>query len=218
MRPRRFPFVELGIIVLAVVGVIAIFVVNYPLEKKRAADVAKQRACPSEIYARMLVHYDNPPIYEEEYRMQDVEGKSRFDYRIRSYGGKQVTIVAPDRSTYDVSFAYGRMDQDGVWQLVNQPPRGKTDVHYTIYVKQLVECKQGERTIVFTDPHYWATTAGRRFSIDLSKQNPRDLLKMSSTSLADDRYEKVVNEFRTFGPQTFRTKIAGAQAALRREK
>lgn len=218
MQRRRFPFVELGIIVLAVIGVIAIFVVNYPLEKKRAADVAQRQACPSQIYARLLMRYDKPPIYEEEYRMQDVEGKSAFDYRIRSYSGKEVTIVAPARAMYDVSFAYGRMDQDGVWQLVNQPARGNTSVQYTVYVKQLVECKQGERTITFTDPHYWATTAGRQFSIDLSKQKPQDLLKMDSKSIANPGYEKVVNEFLTFGPDTFRKKIAAAQAAMRREK
>ena len=215
---RRFPFVEIGIIVLAVVGVIAIFTVNYPLEKKRAENVAQKRACPSQIYARMLVHYANPPIYEEEYRMQDVEGKSGFDYRIRSYGGKQVTITAPQEAIFDVSFFYGRIDQIGVWQLTDQPPRGNTDITYTIYVKQLVECKQGERTITFTDPHYWATTAGRQYSIDLSKQNPNDLLKMNSTTLANDKYEKIVNEFRSFGPESFRKKIASAQSALRREK
>lgn len=215
---RRFPFVELGIIVLALIGVIAIFTVNYPLEKKRAESVRQKQACPSEIYARMLVHYDKPPIYEEEYRMQDIEGKSTFDYRIRSYGGKQVTITAPERAMYDVSFFYGRIDQIGVWTLTDQPPRGKTDPTYTIYVKQLVECKQGERRISFTDPHYWATTAGRQFSIDLSKQNPRDLLKMNSTSLANDKYEKIVNEFRTFGPDSFRAKIAAAQAATRKGK
>lgn len=218
MRPRRFPFVELGIIVLAVVGVVAIFVVNYPLEKKRAADVATRRACPSQIYSRLLIGYDKPPVYEEEYRMQDVEGKSKFDYRIRSYSGKEVTIVAPERATYDVSFFYGRLDQDGVWQLVNQPPRGNTNVHYTVYVKQLVECKQGERTITFTDPHYWATTAGRQYAIDLSKQNPNDLLKMNSKALANPGYEKVVNEFLTFGPSSFRAKISAARAAMRKEK
>ncbi len=212
---RRFPFVEVGIIALAIIGVIAIFVVNYPYEKQRAADVAKKQACPSQIYARLLIRYDKPPIYEEEYRMQDIEGTSSFDYRIRSYDGKQVTISAPQRIVYDVSFFYGRIDQEGVWQLTDQPPRGNTDVHYTIYVKQLVECKQGERTITFTDPHFWATTAGRQYSLDLSKQSPKDLLKMNSMALADPRYEQIVNEFRTFGPESFRAKIAAAQAAMR---
>jgi hypothetical protein len=218
MRPRRFPIVELTIILLAVTAVVAIFVVNYPIEKKRAEEVAKRRACPSQIYSRLLIHYDKPPIYEEEYRMQDIEGKSAFDYRIRSYNGKQVTIAAPERAMTDVSFFFGRIDQLGVWKLTNQPPVGNTDTHYTIYVKQLVECEQGERTITFTDPHYWATKAGRQYAIDLSKQNPKDLLKMKSTSLADPRYEQIVNEFRTFGPPSFQKKIAAARAAMQKEK
>jgi hypothetical protein len=114
---------------------------------------------------------------------------------------------------YDVSFFFGRLDQDGVWQIVNQPPRGNTDVHYTVYVKQLADFKQGDRTITFTDPHYWATTAGRQYSIDLSKESPNDLLKLKSTELADDRYQKV-DDFRSFGPESFRTKIADARASL----
>ncbi|MBV8654905.1 MAG: hypothetical protein JO160_02600, partial [Candidatus Eremiobacteraeota bacterium] len=75
--------------------------------------------------------------------------------------------------------------------------------------------KQGERTVTFTDPHYWAVTAGRQYSIDLSKQSPNDLLKMQSTAVADPRYEQIVRDFREFGPDEFRANVAAAQARAR---
>ncbi len=177
--------------------------------------VDKVRAQPSALYARLLIHYDKPPIYEEEYDMQDVEGESTFSYRIRSYAGKEVTIQLPRAAPMtDVSFFFGKLVQDGVWDLMDKPPRGNTDAHYTVYVKQLADFKQGDRTITFTDPHYWATTAGRQYTIDLRKTNPNDLLKLSSTQLADPHYQEIVNDFRAFGPPAFRAKVAQVRAAF----
>jgi len=113
-----------------------------------------------------------------------------------------------------VSFFFGKLVQDGVWDLMDKPPRGNTDAHYTVYVKQLADFKQGDRTITFTDPHYWATTAGRQYTIDLRKTNPNDLLKLSSTQLADPHYQEIVNDFRAFGPPAFRAKVAQVRAAF----
>lgn len=182
-------------------------------EFSRLGAVSHVIQAPSQIYCRLLVSYDKPPVYEEEYRMQDIEGMSTFEYRIRTYDGKQITIKAPPHEMYDVSYFYGKLDQDGVWQLVNQPPRGNTNVHYTVYVKQLADYKQGERTITFTDPHYWATTGGRQFQIDLSKNKPGDLLKMQSTVLENPHYLQIVNDFRDFGPDSFKARIARARAS-----
>lgn len=215
---RRFP-TAWAIAVFAFVMVIIGWRIYSADELTRVQRVAHVREAPSQIYARLLIHYDKPPIYEEEYRMQDIEGKSTYSYRIRGYNGKQITITQPSRAVHDVSYFFGKLDQqDGVWQIVNQPDRGDTTVHYTIYVKQLADYKEGERTVTFTDPHYWATMAGRQYQIDLSKQSPKDLLKMDSTALADPRYEKIVNDFRAFGPDSFRARVAAAQAAVRAGK
>jgi hypothetical protein len=103
-----------------------------------------------------------------------------------------------------------------VWQLTNRPPRGNTDVRYTLYVHEIANRRQGSRTITFTDPHYWAVTAGRQYSIHLSPNSPTpDLLKLKSTSLADPRFEKIVQAFRSFGPPSFRQKILQAQQLIR---
>ncbi|MDP9025795.1 MAG: hypothetical protein M3N13_10530 [Candidatus Eremiobacteraeota bacterium] len=210
MRRSVAPFVVAFAVIMIVIGW---YIYHSNNEFTHLASVARVKAAPSRIYARLLVHYDKPPVYEEEYRMQDVEGLSTFDYRIRTYDGKQITITAPPHAMYDVSFFFGKIDQLGVWTLMNRPPRGNSDVHYTIYVKQLADFQQGDRTVTFTDPHYWATTAGRQFHIDLSKNAPKDLLTMKSTTLADPRYAQVVTEFRAFGPATFKERVKKARAS-----
>ncbi len=214
---RRSPvalLIALFSLVMAVFG----YFMYWKSEVGRIQAVEKVGKAPSAIYARLTIRYDHPPVYEEEYRMQDVEGVTTYDYRIRSYAGKQITITAPDHRTYDVSFFFGQLQEDGVWKLMDKPPRGNTAIHYTVYVKQQVDYKQGDRTITFTDPHYWATVAGHQFTIDLSKQSPSDLLKMKSTQLADPHYQTVVNDFLTFGPPAFRRRIAAARAELHAPK
>jgi len=208
---RRFPMSRIILVFAVIMAIIGWRFYYGRTEFSRVNSVSHTYNAPSAIYCRLLIHYDKPPIYEEEYRMQDVEGVSTFEYRIRTYNGKQITITAPPHQIYDVSFFYGSLDQEGIWQLMSRPPMGDTSVHYTIYVKQLADFKQGERTITFTDPHYLATTAGHQFHIDLSKNSPTDLLKMQSTTLADPRYDQIVNEFRHFGPPTFQAHVAQAR-------
>jgi hypothetical protein len=102
---------------------------------------------------------------------------------------------------------------------VNKPPVGNTDIHYTLHIFQVADNKHGQRTILFTDPHYWAVTAGRQYQIQLSPNSPTpDLTKLKSTTLADPRYEKIVQAFRNFGPPSFRQKVAHAQALIRKSK
>jgi len=210
---RKFPLVE----VLVVIFAIAIGVVGWQVDSYRyhLQPGVKAKSAPSELYARMSIRYANPPIYEEDYAMQDVEGVSTFQYRIRSYNCREITVKAPAAKVTDVSFFFGGLDQDGIWQLVNRAPLKGATAFYTVYVKQLADYKQGERTVTFTDPHYWAVTAGRQYSIDLSKQSPNDLLKMQSTAVADPRYEQIVKDFREFGPDEFRANVAAAQARAR---
>jgi len=183
------------------------------------AGLGHAQKAPSQLYARLTIRYPNPPIYQEEYRMQDIEGISKFEYTVRSYNCKEITIKAPAGKIYDVSFFFGGLDQDGIWQMVNLPPLKDADAFYTVYVKQLADFKQGERTVTFTDPKYWATRGNRRqFHLDLSKQNASDLLRMESQVTGDPRYEKIVESFRTFGPDEFRRNVALAQARARTSK
>jgi hypothetical protein len=205
---RRTTIVPLAIFIFVVVMVIiGIRIYASRPEFVGWNAVEKQRSAPSALHASLTIRYEKPPIYEEAYTTQDLDGVTSFQYRIRSYAGRQVTITSPPHATTDVSYFFGKLVQDGVWDLMDKPPAGDTSAHYTIYVRQTADFQTGDRTITFTDPHYWATTAGHQYEIDLRKTNPNDLLKLHGTQLADPRYLQIVNDFRDFGPPAFRDKV-----------
>jgi hypothetical protein len=211
---RRFP-IGLFIIVVSAVMLFLGWRIYGPGEMGRFAPAIHAQHAPSELYARMTIKYPKPPIYQEAYRMSDVEGVSLFEYEIRGYNGHVITVKAPAARVYDVSFFFGLLEQDGIWQMVDKPPLPEPDAFYTVYVKQLADYKQGERTVIFTNPQYWATKAGRQFNIDLSKGVPKDLLRLESSQVADPRYAQIVQAFRDFGPDEFRHNVAAAQARIR---
>jgi hypothetical protein len=211
---RRFP-IEIVIVALCVVFLILGWRIYGAGEMGRFAPVVHVQKAPSQLYARLTIHYAKPPIDTEEYRTSDVEGVSSFQYSIRGYDGRQITVNAPPARVYDVSFFFGRLVQDGVWDLVDKPSLPNANAHYTVYVKQLADFQHGQRTVTFTDPQYWATKSGREYSIDLSKGVPRDLLHVSSTEVADPRYEQILKDFRDFGPDVFRHNVAAAQERIR---
>ena len=132
------------------------------------AGLGHAQKAPSALYARLTIRYPNPPIYEEAYAMQDIEGISTFGYRVRSYACKEIIVKAPPGKMYDVSFFFGKLVQDGVWDLDDRPPLPNAGARYTVYVKQLVDYRNGERTVTFKDPHYCATKSSLQFEIDLS--------------------------------------------------
>src|SRR5690242_6353759 len=164
----------------------------------------------------LTMKYEKPPIYLEQYTMHNDNGVSTAQYKIQGYSGKVVTITLPPDKTYAVTFLFQQVVQDGIWQLMNKPPAGDTSAHYTLHIHQVADKEQGSRTITFTDPKYWAVEAGRQYHIELSKNSPvPDLTKLQSTSLADPRYQQIVQEFRNFGPDSFRAKVHQAQALVR---
>lgn len=183
----------------------------------RVQQVENIRSRTSALYAQLTITYDKPPIGEEHYWTEDYNGSSTYRYRVTPFnGGHSYTIYSLPRQSYDVSFFFGKLVQDQVWSLTNRHARGNTSIHYTVYVKQIADGQQGDRTITFTDPKWIASkAAGRQFQIDLRKTNPNDALKLQSTSLADTRYLEVVNDFRAFGPSAFRAKIEQARARVR---
>jgi hypothetical protein len=210
---RRTTVVPLAILIFVIVMIAIGAKIYEHNEFTRLSAVQKVLEQPSAIYARLTVRYDRPPIYEEEYDMSDVEAASTYSYAVSCYIGKKITVkqrVAHEMT--DVSYFFGKLVQDGIWDMMDTPVRNGADVHYTVYVKQKADFKEGDRTVSFTDPHYWATTAGRQYSIDLRKTNPNDVLKLKSTALADPRYQEVVDDFRAFGPPEFHENIARARA------
>ncbi len=211
---RRFP-IELFIVAVAVIMLVLGWRIYGAGEMGRFGPAVHAQKAPSELYARLLIRYPKPPVYEEEYRMSDIEGVSKFDYRIRGFNGRQITVNAPAARVYDVSFFVGRLDQDGIWDLVDKAPRPDPDAFYTVYVKQLADYKQGQRTVTFTNPKYWAAKAGQEFEIDLSKGVPKDFVALQAQQASGRRYQQIVDDFRGFGPDEFRQNVSAAQAKIR---
>ncbi len=216
---KRNPLPLILTIFFGVMLVASVFIYRKNNEFSHLGEVTKIVNSRSELYARLLVRYDRPPIYEEEYSMQDVNGVSTSRYRIRGYAGKEVRVTAPAARVREVSYFFGSLNQEGVWELINRPPVGNTGVHYTLYVKQILGDKQGERTVTFTDPQYWAAASvpGKHYEIHLDKNAPVDLSSVQSIDV-DARYQAIVNEFRNFGSPAFRADVARAQAVIRSAK
>lgn len=209
---RRNNWFGTALFVFAVLFVIGGLFLKWP-DFAHKQEVARVLSGRSVLDASLTITYSKPPIYLERYTMHNDNGVSSVVYKVQGYSGKVVTITLPPRKTYDVSFFFQQLVLEGVWQLTNKPAAGDTTALYTVHVHQVADNQQGSRTIVFTDPHYWAVEAGRQYSIQLSKNSPApaDLTKLTSTSLADPRYEKIVQEFRNFGPPSFRQEAAQAR-------
>lgn len=216
---RRDSWFGTAVFVFAVVFIICGLVfIKWP-DFQHKAELHNVRNSRSVLDLSLTIKYDKPPVYEERYTMRNDNGVSTAQYRIQGYAGKVVTITLPPDKTYAVTFFFEQVVQDGIWQLTNRPDAGNTDARYTLYVHQIADNKQGSRTITFTDPHYWAVTAGRQYHIVLGKNSPTpDLTKLQSTTLADPRFEQIVQAFRTFGTPAFRAKIAQARTLVRNSK
>jgi hypothetical protein len=203
------------VVVFVVLG--TIFIQWPDFQHKR--EVARIGRSASVLDLSLKIQYDKPPVYLEQYTMHNDNGVSTVQYKVQGYSGKVVTITMPPDKTYAVTFFFEQVVQDGIWQLTNKPLAGDTDAHYTLHIHQVADLQQGSRTITFTDPHFWAVQAGRQYRIQLTQSSPvPDLTKLQSTSLADPRYEKIVQAFRAFGPPSFRQKVAQAQALVRASK
>ncbi|HKU66292.1 MAG TPA: hypothetical protein VJP85_00805 [Candidatus Baltobacteraceae bacterium] len=216
---RRDNWFGTAIFVFAVVFIVlgTIFIPWPDFQHK--PEVSRVRQSASVLDLGLTIKYDKPPIYLEEYSMHNDNGISSAQYKVQGYSGKVVSITLPPDKTYAVTFFFQEVVQDGIWQLMNKPLAGDTSAHYTLHIHQVADKEQGSRTVTFTDPKYWALEAGRQYHIQLSPNSPTpDLTKLQSTSLADPRYQKIVQAFRNFGSDSFRAKVHQAQALVRASK
>lgn len=213
---KRFP-IGLAIGIFLVAGIVASLHFAPPIDWKTFKGAEQVGNAPSDIYAALDIRYAHPPIVSEKYEMEDRNGVSTFQYTIvRDAGARKritTTIKVPSEATYEVSFFFGQLVSDGVWDIQTQPPRGDTSVRYTVIVRQTEDFRHGGHVVHFTDPQYWATTAGHEFQIHLSRTGPLpNLLTLQGAGLRDPRYLKIVDDFRRFGPRAFRAAIARARA------
>ncbi|MEO6991704.1 MAG: hypothetical protein ABI346_05235 [Candidatus Baltobacteraceae bacterium] len=217
-RPR-VPFVPIAIALTVIAALALAWKMYGGIESARSAAARRVLAQRSEIRLSLRIDHTTGKIAREEYRIADLDGLSTAEYRVLGRSGTLVRVQAPARKTKeygsDVAFLFGKVVQDGIWELGNRPPRGDTSKRYTVYVYQLVEGKAGSRTYSFTDPHYWATTGGHQYHLTLDKNKPLpDLVKMQSTTLVEPRYGAIVADFEGFGSPAFRKAIAAQRARM----
>lgn len=198
--------------IVAVVGAgYQIFSANQAARRTAVGNIARS---PSTIRLTLRIDYEHGPVQEESYSMIDDNGRSDASYAVTDRQGTTARFHETIAG-YGVSFLFDRLVADGIWELTDKPPRGDSTIRYTVSIAQTVQDQHGTRTITFTDPQYWATTAGRQYQIHLDKSKPvPDLLTLGSTSVADPRYQQVVEAFRSFGSPKFKATIRTARKRL----
>jgi type II secretory pathway pseudopilin PulG len=211
---RRFP-TTLVVVILALLAAVGGWKLFYASESQRYQAVQAVRNQRSELHFSETVTHAKGPIAREEWQLDNVNGTSTATYRAENRAGSRIAKFTEPIQGYDVTFAFEKLVQDGVWELKTRPLKGKTDDVYTISVAQTAGNRSGKHRFTFADPHYLATTAGRQYNIHLDKNKPvPDLLTLQSTSTADPRYQKVVDDFASFGPPRFKKTVAAAREKL----
>jgi hypothetical protein len=211
---RRFP-TTLVIVVLAIIGIVGGWRLFSGNESQRYQAVQQVRNQRSELHFGETVTHDKGPIAREEWRLDNVNGKSVASYTALNRAGSRIAKFSEPIEGYDVTFTFEKLVQDGIWELHTRPLKGNTADVYTITVAQVAGDRSGSHKFVFADPHYLATTAGRQYQIHLDKNKPvPDLLTLKSTSTADPRYQKMVDDFAAFGPPRFKKTVAAAREKL----
>ncbi len=215
---RRLPINAL-IAILALVFVVTGWQLyaRQETERFRAVDAVRQ----SDTFFRLTMRVVSPsgPIATEQYTLVNDNGKSRATYAV---GDRKGTVATFDEAIrgYDVTFAFDKLVQDGIWQLDSKQPRAAGERRYTVTIEQTAQTQSGRRTFSFTDPSYWAVAAGRQYHITLDPKaktpTAADLLQLESTSVAEPRYAKIVADFETFGSPAFHRTVASARAKLLR--
>jgi hypothetical protein len=215
---RRFP-TNAFIVILAAIFAITGWRLYARNEAARFHAVDAVRTSKSYIRLTMRVVYPSGPIATEEYRLVDDDGRSQATYRVGDRKGTVATFDEIIRG-YDVSFAFDKIVRDGIWELDSKRTRTSADTRYSVSIEQTAQGQSGHRTVSFSDPKYWAVAAGRQYHITLDPKKPTpseaDLLQLESTSVADPRYLKIVDDFISFGSPAFHRTIASARAKLLR--
>jgi nitrogen fixation-related uncharacterized protein len=211
----RFP-TTLVVVVIAVAGLIGGWFLFWPVESQRYHQVDTVRAQRSVIRLSETMTYAKGPIAREELRLDNDNGKSSASYAIEDRKGTIAKFNEPIAG-YDVTFAFDLLVRDGIWEL--QTPsvfHGNTNTVYTISIAQTAGARSGSHAFTFADPHWLATASEYALHLDRNKPLPSkdDLLNLRATANPDPRYQKIVNDFSSFGPPRFKKTVAEARRKL----
>ena len=165
----------------------------------------------------MQEYQTHGPISQQTYRISNDDGASRMFYSASNRDGTVTKQFDVPLSGPGATFLFEQLRADGIWELDDKPMRPNPKDQYLVEVDQTLGDEGGSRAFGFSDPHYWATTKAEEFQIRLPAKSMQhlDLTRVASAgrSLREPRYEKIVNEIRSFGPQS----VLDAEALIRSE-
>ena len=217
MYSRRIIPLLVLIFVVAGIAVTAIFFGR--AERERYESMRRVQLRPSDIKMSFARSYLHGEVAQETLELENRNGSSTDLYRVVGRNGLVVRVQSKPRQTHDVTFLFEAAVQDGIWELQNRPMRPDDEIRYAVSVYQLVNGEHGSHEFSFSHPHYWATTGGHQYKIHLDKHKPTpDLLHVTSTTLVEPRYEKLVNIFQAYGTPEFRAKMAEARKRVSAHK
>jgi hypothetical protein len=157
------------------------------------------------------------PISQETYRVSNDDGASRVFYSASNRDGTVTKQFDVPLSGPGATFLFEQLRADGIWELDDKPVRPHSKDQYIVEVDQTLGDEGGSRAFGFSDPHYWATTKAEEFQIRLPAKSMQhfDLTRVASAgrSLREPRYKRIVDEIRSFGPQS----VLDAEALIRSE-
>jgi hypothetical protein len=212
---RRFP-VTTFIIIAVVLAAVGGWLVFAKTEHQRFVAVQRVLHSRSEFRLTYVIEHAEGPIARERWSMKNIDGVSSASYAVTNRTGTTATFDEPMQG-YAVTFLFERLVQDGIWDLHTRPPRGKDRDIHAVTIEQVADKASGQHHFEFTDPRYIATSAGREYHIHLDPNKPvPDLLSLESTSTADTRYQKIVDDFEQFGSPGFKATIIAAREKLLR--
>lgn len=161
----------------------------------------------------MQCYFTAGAIESETYRIANDNGKTSLLYSATERGGlvtKQfdVPLAGPEGT-----FLFEQLRADGIWDVDDKPARPNVKESYVIEVGQTLGDEGGSRAFTFTDPSYWATTKSLEYKVSMPKAGssavPIDV--GAGVARRDDRYLKIVQETRAFGPPS----VLAAESRIR---
>ncbi len=165
----------------------------------------------------LQAYKDMGPVSQETYRISNDNGVTKMFYAASNRDGTITKWFEAPLAGPNGTFLFQQLDADGIWELDDKAVRPHSTEQYIVQVAQTLGDEGGSRAFGFSDPHYWATTKAEEFQLRLPAKSMHglDLSQIASAgrSLRDPRYQKIVDEIRTFGPQS----VLDAEEKIRAE-
>jgi hypothetical protein len=211
MRASPVTLLILGAAAVAVAGSWLLFAKS---EHDRFVAVDRVRHSRSEFRISYTVEHTSGPIAQETWSVRNVNGSSSAAYTAADRRGDKASF-SEQIADYSVTFLFDKLVQDGIWDLTSRPFRGSNELLHVVEIAQVADTASGSHRFLFSDAKYIATEAGREYHIHLDPHQPvPDLVNLQSTSTADPRYERIVDDFAAFGSPSFKRTVAAARAKL----